>query len=272
MLNVLYSRKDATMSIATDAVCAVLQSILCYDSKPLGLLTTLKGFAAMKRLGLLLMFLFFAAPHAFAAPKLTAERLNYDFGTIFQGEKVQQIFRFRNDGDELLTVGNVRSSCGCTAAILSASRIAPGSFGELRVTFDSARFKGAIHKMVSIDSNDPEQPELTFAISGNVKAELVMQPERIKWGRVRGGTVLTKTIIVENHGKAVVHLSAPTTTVAGVSAELSGEQLAPGETLELHVKVTYPEGKKRLRGYVLIATDYQPVPQLRISFSARLGE
>lgn len=226
----------------------------------------------MKRLGLLLVFLFLVVPHVFAAPKLTAEMLNYDFGTIFQGEKVEQIFRFRNDGDELLIVGNVRSSCGCTAAILSASRIAPGSFGELRVTFDSTRFKGAIHKTVSIDSNDPAQPELSFAMHGNVKAELVMQPERIKWGRVKAGTQLSQTVVLENHGKTTVNLVAPTATIPEVSAELSSHQLAPGGKVELHVKVTYPEDKKRLRGYVIVATDYQQVSQLRIPFSAHLAK
>lgn len=225
----------------------------------------------MKSFCLLLMALFLSVSHVSAAPKLTVEGLNYDFGTIFQGEQVQQVFRFRNDGDELLTVGNVRSSCGCTAAILSASRIAPGNFGELRVTFDSTRFKGAIHKSVTIDTNDPAQPVVGFAMFGNVKAELVMQPERIKWGRVKAGTLLSDTIIIENHGKTAVRLVSPTATIPDVTAELSDTLLAPGETVELHVKATYPAQKKRLRGYIIIATDYRQVPQLRIPFSARLG-
>ncbi len=226
----------------------------------------------MKRSCLLLLFLFFIVPPVFSAPKLTFETLNYDFGTIFQGEQVEQVFRFRNDGDQLLTVGNVRSSCGCTAAILSASRIEPGGFGELRLTFDSTRFKGAIHKTVMIDTNDPGRTELIFSLQGNVEAELVMLPERIKWGRVESGTILTETVILENHGKTAVNLVTPTSTIPEVSAELSGHLLAPGEKVEVRVTVTYPEGIKSLRGYVIIATDYQRVPQLQLPFIARLAQ
>ena len=96
----------------------------------------------MGRWLLTLVLLCLSVTGAVAAPELSAERLNYDFGEIVQGAKVDHVFRFRNTGDQVLVVGNVRSSCGCTAALLTATRIAPGDMGELRATFDSTRFKG----------------------------------------------------------------------------------------------------------------------------------
>jgi len=209
---------------------------------------------------------------AWAAPVLTVEALTYDFGTVFQGDEVHQVFRFQNSGDEILQVGNVRSSCGCTAAMLSSRRIAPGDFGELRVTFDSADFKGAIHKTISLDSNDPNNPVVRFGMIGTVKAEILIEPERIKWGRVQAGTPLSTTVMLKNLGQEDVRLHAPTATNPLIKAELSTLELAQGGEVQLEVTATFPEDKKRLTGYVIIATDYQKVPQLRIPVSARLSK
>ncbi|SHJ76503.1 Protein of unknown function [Malonomonas rubra DSM 5091] len=226
----------------------------------------------MKRLLATIVFCSLWLSTAWAAPSVTVETLTYDFGTVFQGDKVHHVFRFHNNGDQILQVGNVRSSCGCTAAMLSSKRIAPGDFGELRVTFDSTDFKGAIHKTISIDSNDPKHEAVSFGLVGTVKAEILTEPDRIKWGRVKEGTELTTRVRLKNLGQKDIRLHAPTATNPELKAELSALDLPHGEEVELLVTATYPEGKKRLTGYIIIATDYQKLPQLRIPVSARLSK
>ena len=207
-----------------------------------------------------------------AVPQLVTEDVKYDFGDIIQGEKVEYVFRFQNAGDEILEVGNVRSSCGCTAALLSAKRIAPGDAGELKTTFDSTRFKGGVNKVVTIDTNDPKVPQLVFSMHGNVKAELLLQPERVNWGKVKRDAPLKSKVIITNQGSATVNLQEPRATNPAVSAELKGLQLKPGDQVELEITAKFPEQKKRIGGYVIIGTDYPKVPQLRVSVSARLSE
>ncbi len=207
-----------------------------------------------------------------AAPEIAFETLNHDFGEILQGDKVEYVYRFRNAGDEVLQVGNVRSSCGCTAALLSANRIAPGDFGELQVTFDSARFRGDIHKTVTIDTNDPRYAHLAFAISGNIKVELVVDPERINWGKVKEGTPLAATVKITNRGAQRVVLKPPKTTNQAVTAKVSQLELAPGEETLVEISAVMLENKNRLSAYVILYTDFAKVPQLRISVSARLAK
>lgn len=226
----------------------------------------------MERCLLVLLLLFCGATFVSAAPRIESERLNYGFGEILQGEQVEYVFRFRNTGDQVLQIGNVRSSCGCTAALLSTTRIAPGDMGELRTTFDSTRFKGAINKIVTIDTNDPQHPQVTFGLYGDVKAELLLQPERVNWGKVKQAVPLSSTVTISNRGSATINLQPPQVTSPAISAELRTLQLLPGEQVELNISAVFTEQKKRIGGYVIITTDYPNVPQLRVSVSARLAK
>lgn len=219
-----------------------------------------------------LILLFAGLSTAQAAPQIVVDNLNYDFGEILQGEQVEQVFRFRNAGDQQLLLTNVRSSCGCTAALLSATRIDPGGIGELRTTFDSTSFKGAIQKTITVDTNDPQHPLVSFAVSGNVKPELLLQPERVNWQKVKADIPLNATVKIVNHSSQTISLQPPQVTALGVRADLSGQNLEPGEQVELHISAEFPIGKDRIRGYVIINSDYSKVPQLRVSVSARLAK
>ena len=97
-----------------------------------------------------LLAVFLLLPLAVQAegPKLVVEDADYSFGQTFQGTKVEHTFSFRNTGDAPLTVEKVRSSCGCTAALVSATLIPPGGKGEIRTTFDSGRFRGPVVKTI----------------------------------------------------------------------------------------------------------------------------
>ncbi len=135
------------MSIESRFVQVFSGEKICYDS---GLLATSlcdKG-VVMRRLFVFLAFCgpFFWVATAWAAPVLFVESVAFDFGHIVQGEQVEYTFRFRNAGDELLEISQLRSSCGCTAALLSTPRLAPGTVGELQVKFDSHGFRGRVQE------------------------------------------------------------------------------------------------------------------------------
>jgi hypothetical protein len=222
---------------------------------------------------LVLLVLFFAgAGSCFAAPQLVAEQLNYDFGEVLQGAKVEYTYRFRNAGDAVLEVGNVRSSCGCTAALLSARRIAPGDIGELQATFDSTRFQGAVSKVITLDSNDPQHPQVAFNLFGKVKAELLLQPERVNWGVVEKNQLLETQLTISNLSSSTIRLEPPRSTNPAVSAELSSLHIPPGGQVELRLTAKLPDDQTRLSGYIIVATDYANYPQIRVSVSARLSK
>src|SRR6188768_1285050 len=72
-------------------------------------------------------------------PVITFEKKTHDFGDIFQGDKVEETFKFVNTGTEPLIITNVQVTCGCTTPKgWPRDPIMPGGKGELTVAFNSA--------------------------------------------------------------------------------------------------------------------------------------
>lgn len=209
---------------------------------------------------------------ALAAPQLVMERISHDFGVIRQGDKIDQVFRFHNKGDQVLQLSNLRSSCGCTAALLTAKRIAPGEIGELRLNFDSSGFSGRVNKIVQMDTNDPLHPRVTVNIHGNIKVDLRLSPERITLQNqaLAGDGPVATTVILTNNSEKIIRLQPPRSSNPVIDVKLNQTQLDPGGQARLDVEVRIPSGEKRVRGYILIDTDYSWIPQVRIPVSLQL--
>jgi hypothetical protein len=85
---------------------------------------------------------------------ITFEKKTHDFGDIFQGDKVEETFRFTNTGTEPLIITNVQVTCGCTTPKgWPRDPIMPGGKGELTVAFNSAGKSGRQNKVVTVVSN-----------------------------------------------------------------------------------------------------------------------
>lgn len=83
-------------------------------------------------------------------PVMTFEEMEYNFGTIKQGESVTHIFKFKNDGKEPLLINTAVGSCGCTVPEWPKEPIRPNGNGEIKVTFNSTGKSGPQDKTVTI--------------------------------------------------------------------------------------------------------------------------
>jgi hypothetical protein len=96
---------------------------------------------------------------------ITFEKKTHDFGDIFQGDKVEETFKFTNTGSEPLIITNVQVTCGCTTPKgWPRDPIMPGGKGELTVAFNSAGKSGRQNKVVTIVSNavNTEGSQISF--------------------------------------------------------------------------------------------------------------
>lgn len=115
----------------------------------------------MKKLTLLLSALFILTALSYAqdsaksaGPVISWEKSAFDFGDIYQGDKVEHTFAFTNTGTEPLIITNVQVTCGCTTPKgWPKDPIPPGGKGELTVGFNSAGKIGKQNKVVTIVSN-----------------------------------------------------------------------------------------------------------------------
>jgi hypothetical protein len=85
---------------------------------------------------------------------ITWNKANFDFGDIYQGDKVEHTFQFTNTGTEPLVITNVEVTCGCTTPKgWPRDPIAPGQSAELTVAFNSTGKIGKQNKVITITSN-----------------------------------------------------------------------------------------------------------------------
>ncbi len=102
------------------------------------------------------------AAAAGAQPKIGYGEKKFDLGTIYRGEVIEHTLTLKNTGTELLLLGSIDASCGCTGTIASNKEIRPGETGTLAITFNSRSFSGTVHKSVTVNSNAVNEPRVVI--------------------------------------------------------------------------------------------------------------
>ncbi len=102
-------------------------------------------------------------------PKLALDMSRYDFGTVGEGKVVEAKIDFKNEGKAVLKVNDVKTSCGCTAALLSSKTLEPGQKGTLRIELDTSGREGKLVRTVTLYTNDPVDPNQTVTLFVNIE-------------------------------------------------------------------------------------------------------
>lgn len=130
----------------------------------------------------LFLLVFFCSSLSYASPRIFVENGPvYDFGTSFQNQTITHIFVIKNTGDTTLKITKVKTSCGCTAALLSKKDVEPGQEVKLKVSLRTGYYDGDISKNVTIHSDDLLNPSLGIVIKALVKPEIRLTPKVISY-------------------------------------------------------------------------------------------
>ena len=92
----------------------------------------------------------------------------HDFGKVNEGDKVDYTFRFINKGGSVLEIKDIKTSCGCTAALVSNDSLPPGQEGTIKVELNTENRVGKMSRTVTIKSNDPKDPAKILTIYADV--------------------------------------------------------------------------------------------------------
>jgi hypothetical protein len=110
---------------------------------------------------------------------MTFDEMEFNFGTIKQGDIVTHEFKFKNTGKEPLIISEAHGSCGCTVPEYPKEPIKPNGTGVIKVTFNSAGKMGAQDKTVTLSYNggtaDGSPQQIIIHLKGTVEAPAVQQ-------------------------------------------------------------------------------------------------
>ncbi|OQB57982.1 MAG: hypothetical protein BWX98_01028 [Candidatus Aminicenantes bacterium ADurb.Bin147] len=146
-----------------------------------------------------------AGAAAAVKPKIVFKTESWDFGKIKQGQDVSVDFVFTNEGDDVLQIGNVESSCGCTAVLVSDKKVNPGKAGKLQVTFKSAGYSGEVVKYIYVESNDPNARRIQLKVQAAVdvppQPKIDLSQYTYDAGLIVEGESLETPVVVKNRGE-----------------------------------------------------------------------
>jgi len=194
-----------------------------------------------------------------SGPKIQLDEEVFNFGSVKQGARVTHEFKFKNLGDADLVITDVKTSCGCTAAVTSAKTIAPDGEGSLKVNFNSSGRSGTQNKTITVVSNDPENPRLMVRLTGKVdrgdEPQIRIEPKDLDVGVIDPGGSKSSEVTITNTGKAdlVLESFVGRSNVSVVNgADEKKMTLKPQESVKIEV-VAAPEKMSGIyQGYLQI--------------------
>jgi hypothetical protein len=101
-------------------------------------------------------------------PEIKFESLVHDYGTIPKGSDGNCVFKFKNVGNEVLIISDVRKSCGCTTPAWSKEPVLPGKSGEIKIGYNTNNI-AQFSKNITVISN-ATNGSVVLTIKGEVVA------------------------------------------------------------------------------------------------------
>jgi len=98
------------------------------------------------------------------------EEVNHDFGNVIYPSENMYTFKFKNTGNEPITIVSAKASCGCTIPNKPEEPVLPGEIGEIDVIFRPKQGQAGtpVTKRITVIANtDPKETYI------NVKANVL---------------------------------------------------------------------------------------------------
>ncbi len=151
-------------------------------------------------------------------PHIHISETTHDAGMVYEGTKLSYIFSFTNIGTDILTV-TARSTCSCTAALLSDKNIPPGGTGKIKIEYNTSGRKGQTKQGALIRTNDPDNPLVNITIVAMVKSSVKVVPERLWLDEVTTGEAIEREILVVDPGDSTLKVES-VKTPEGIIAKI----------------------------------------------------
>ena len=125
----------------------------------------------------LLVFAFAASVHA----ELSLDVPAIELKPKPEDEEVETTFKFRNKGDKTVKILGLESACSCLSATLDKAEYQPGEVGTGRASFKVSTFVGKHEKFVTVNTDDPKQPDWQVNFILDVPAIVDIKPKNLQW-------------------------------------------------------------------------------------------
>jgi len=139
-------------------------------------------------------------------PKLTLSEDSWHYGKVTPDQRPTHDFVLKNEGEEKIIIDSVYTSCPCVILDLTEKEIPPGEEVLLKTTFDPTGYEGEVSKIVTIKSNDPENPEkrieATITVIRVPNSDIELSQQTFNLGSISLSETQTIQFTISNNGDA----------------------------------------------------------------------
>jgi hypothetical protein len=220
---------------------------------------------------LISIFLFISLSTLYAEPKLVFEKEVFDFGEIIEGEKTTCIFHFRNKGDTILNILDVRAPCGCTVTNINKKSLNPGEAGIIKAVFNSRGRKGKISKYIYVTTNEKESSTTRLSIVGIVRKTWNVDPDKVDFGEIKDWYTLIDTVIISSTLVDSIEIDSFTTesNPDGLTAKILSHK---GDSVSIEVCVDASKITWKFIGVIRFYSNIDKKRKIIIPVYARIKE
>ena len=200
------------------------------------------------------------------APKITFEKVVYDFGDVAVKKKYTGEFRFTNTGDGPLKITEVKRCCG-TVTKLDKEELAPGESGVLKVVYNSGPNASVMRRKLYVSSNDKANPKVELTIKAKIVPKVAYEPQRMRL-MLKGENAGCPNITLASLDNQPFSIKAFTSTGGSITADVDSSVEATKFVLQ--PKVDLEKLKSRSAGYINIGLTHPECAIVYIYFSTLL--
>jgi len=206
---------------------------------------------------------------------LEFEKLRLNFGVLEQNGFADLEFPFVNNSDKTITINEIKTTCGCTAAALEKKVFAPGEGDVIKAKFSAGRRKGTQNKSIRVDTDETEgraSYDYTLSFTGEVITLVELDTRVVDFGTFDQGTEKSVELKLYSYKDEPVKIINAESTIDGVDVTwtepvVSDKELPnrpEGKVYEVTVTATASPDVKtgNLTGGLKISTDDAASAQL----------
>ena len=113
----------------------------------------------------------FPAHWTTGAPPIRMRMETWDIGTTAGGKEIRRSIEIANATEEAWTLRQLRATCDCATATLSAKAVPPGRSASLEIVYRAPAKSGPVAGHVMVEFAEPTSPIVQVNLSAIVAAE-----------------------------------------------------------------------------------------------------
>lgn len=213
---------------------------------------------------LLILVCWLLAPQVFA--ELVFEKSVHDIEAKTGETQALAEYIFTNNSNNPVTIKEIKTGCDCTTATMTKSTFAPGEQGRISVLFKFGDRVGEQRKTITIQTDDPRQPEVLLGFNVMIPQMWTVAPRFLYWREGQGGQ--SQTVEIKVGGETSRKLVSAEILEGDVKVELREEE--PGKRYTLIV--TPLDINKPTRAMILVRPEDKTLPLVPVIYASVIGK